>query len=49
MAHRIGGTCEIKEISRARLFEASYMLAQFRLFDLGDAPGEGWLKALKLE
>jgi hypothetical protein len=25
------------------------MLAQFRLFDLEDALGEGWLKALKLE
>jgi hypothetical protein len=26
-----------------------YKLAQFRLFDLEDALGEGWLKALKLE
>ncbi|MDQ3182259.1 MAG: hypothetical protein M3Q62_01690 [Actinomycetota bacterium] len=29
--------------------ETSYMLAQFRLFDLEDALGEGWLKALKLQ
>jgi hypothetical protein len=38
-----------QEITRPRLFETSYMLAQFRLFDLEDALGEGWLKALKLE
>jgi hypothetical protein len=41
MAHKIGGTCGIKWIKRARLFEASYMLAQFRFFDLEDALGEG--------
>ena len=40
---------KLKEITRPRLFETSYMLAQFRLFDLEDALGEGWLKALKLE
>ncbi len=40
---------KLKEIRRPRLLEASYMLAQFRLFDLEDALGEGWLKALKLE
>jgi len=38
-----------KEIRRPRLLETSYMLEQFRLFDLEDALGEGWLKALKLE
>ena len=40
---------KLKEITRPRLFETSYMLAQFKLFDLEDALGEGWLKALKLE
>ncbi len=40
---------KLKEITRPRLLETSYMLAQFRLFDLEDALGEGWLKALKLE
>lgn len=40
---------KLKEITRPRLFETSYMLAHFRLFDLEDALGEGWLKALKLE
>ena len=35
---------KLKEITRPRLFETSYMLAQFfRLFDLEDALGEGWL------
>jgi hypothetical protein len=33
-----------KEIRRPRLLETSYMLEQFRLFDLEDALGEGWLK-----
>jgi len=32
---------KLKEITRPRLFETSYMLAQFRLFDLEDALGEG--------
>lgn len=41
---------KLNEITRPRLFETSYMLAQFiRLFDLENALGEGWLKALKLQ
>ena len=45
----IRDSSKLKEITRPRLFETSYMLALFRLFDLEDALGEGWLKALKLE